>query len=239
MGVITFNGKTSTDFGIQVEKPPAYNMAEENYEALTIPGRNGDLFYSNKKSYKNVPRTYDISFFNGQEKMELIANRLYGFLHSANGYARLEDTYDPDVFRLAYYVKRLDLENILFYAGRGKIEFQCKPQRFLKTGEAQVTLSASGSISNPTFNDASPIIRIYGNGTLQIGSYTIVVAEHGSIPYIDIDCEIMDAYYGATNCNQYITFGSTDEIVLSQGTNNIVLGTGITSVIITPRWWVL
>lgn len=239
MGVITFNGKRSTEFGIQVEKPPAYNMAEENYEALSIPGRNGDLFYSNKKSYKNVPRTYDISFFNGREKMEIIANRLYGFLHSANGYARLEDTYDPDVFRLAYYVKRLDLENILFYAGRGKIEFQCKPQRFLKSGEMSFTYFNNGVLINPTFNDASPIIRIFGTGTIGIGSYSIVIADHGQIPFIDIDCEVMDAYCEALNCNQYVTFGSTDEIVLKPGRNNISVGEGIVHIEVTPRWWIL
>lgn len=239
MGVITFNGKTSTEYRIYVEKPPKYSMAEESYEALSIPGRNGDLYYSNSKTFKNVPREYDISFYNGRETMELIANRIYEFLHTANGYARLEDTYDPNVFRLAYYVKRLDLENILFYAGRGKLEFSCKPQRFLKTGEVTTTLSSSGSITNPTLNDASPKIRIYGTGTLGVGNYSIVVADHGSIPYIDVDCELMDAYYGATNCNQYITFGSTDEIVLKPGANAISLGIGITQVIITPRWWIL
>lgn len=135
MGVILFNGKSSRTYGIEVEHPPAYKIAERNYESVSVPGRNGDLYYSGNKSYKNVPREYDISFYNEQDNMEKIANRLYEFLHSANGYARLEDSYDTDVFRLAYYVKKLDLENILFKAGRGKIEFSCKPQRFLKTGE--------------------------------------------------------------------------------------------------------
>jgi len=240
MGVITFNNKTSTTYNINVERPPRYVIAEADYDTVDIPGRSGDLYYSTKKTFKNVPRSYDISFYNGNGKMEEIASAIHEFLHSANGYARLEDTYDPYVFRLAYYVRRLDLENILFKAGRGKIEFSCKPQRFLKTGEVAVVFTTDGTLSNPTINDASPIIRIYGSGVVWIGSQSITVASSAELPeYIDVDCELMDAYHGTDNCNSFVTFGSYDEITLHKLSNSIALRDGITRVEITPRWWIL
>ena len=52
-----------------------------------------------------------------------------------------------------------------------------------------------------------------------------------------IDCESGYAYSGANNYNRYVSVSSIDFPTLAPGSNNITLGTGITKVIITPRWW--
>ena len=238
MGVITFNGRRSDDYGIVVEHPPKYVAAEQNFSKLSIPGRNGQLFFSMNKTYGNVDREYEISFYNGEEKMEVLAHRASSFLHSANGYARLEDTYDPTVFMQALYVEEFDVENILFYAGRATVRFNCKPQRFLKSGETEIEVTGNMTITNPTFYPSLPKLRIYGVGTVTIGSQTITVGEH-SYPYIDIDTETMNAQYDGNNCNSLITYNTTDQIKLQSGSNGIALGDGITMVKVTPMWWIL
>ena len=55
--------------------------------------------------------------------------------------------------------------------------------------------------------------------------------------YTDIDCDIMDAFKGSTNCNGNIS-GSFP--TLAPGDNTVDLpSSGITKIEIIPRWWVL
>jgi phage-related protein len=74
-----------------------------------------------------------------------------------------------------------------------------------------------------------------GAGTVGIGSQTSTISAISS--YVDIDCEIMDAYKGAVNCNGNVSF--TDDIVLGPGENNISKSGNISKVVITPRWWII
>jgi phage-related protein len=57
--------------------------------------------------------------------------------------------------------------------------------------------------------------------------------------YIDIDCETMEAYCGSTNMNANITLTSGKFPELASGSNAVAIGSGITQVTITPRWWIL
>ena len=54
---------------------------------------------------------------------------------------------------------------------------------------------------------------------------------------MDVDCEIMDAFKGATNCNANVSF--TDDIVIKPGEVGIALSGNISRVDITPRWWIV
>lgn len=139
MGVIIFNGLSSKDYHIQVEHPPGYDIPEREFEAIHVPGRNGDILIG-KNTYQNVTRSYEISFGSVKEKFPEMARRVSEWLHSTTTYARLEDSYEPEYFRLAVCSSGLSIENILFHGGRTTIEFNCKPQRFLKIGEKNDTI---------------------------------------------------------------------------------------------------
>ena len=77
------------------------------------------------------------------------------------------------------------------------------------------------------------IIRIYGTGTVMIGSKTITVNTAGT-SYIDFDCETLDAYEGAFNRNGNISI-NFEKMGLVPGNNGITLS-GVT-IQILPRWW--
>ena len=57
--------------------------------------------------------------------------------------------------------------------------------------------------------------------------------------YTDIDCDLEDAYKGSANKNGCLQLYSGEFPTLAPGENGITLGTGITKVEITPRWWSL
>jgi phage-related protein len=114
------------------------------------------------------------------------------------------------------------------------VSFDRKPQRFLLAGEEKTTLTESGQIVNPTQFESQPLIRVYGTGVLGIGTQSVTITR--SDGYTDIDFETMDAYKGATSKNRFVEF-SANQISFATGTVGISLGSGITQVEITPRWW--
>lgn len=237
MGVITFNGIASNKLGIQVEHPPGYETPKKDYEIVHVPGRNGDV-YIDKGSYQNVSRTYDIAIGSADADFASIANTISEWLYAPVGYARLEDTYELDYYRLAAYSDATDIKNILTHAGRVTIAFDCKPQRFLKSGEKSVTFTAKGTLSNPTKFEALPtiIVKGSGKGVLQIGKYTVTISDINSL--VTIDCELQDAYNGTANRNSTITLSDGFPKLVS-GSNSITFSGGITSVEVIPKWWTL
>ena len=98
-----------------------------------------------------------------------------------------------------------------------------------------VTISNPAELENPTLFESKPIIRVYGNGTLNVNNQYITVA-NSPYTYIDIDCELMDCYYGSNNANQYVSFSTTDYVTLRSGTNYFSYS-GFTQVQVTPRWF--
>ena len=234
MGVIIFNNKSSADCRIQVAHPPGYAYPERDYTITHIPGRNGDIIQDNG-CYKNVERTYDVSFDAPNEDFATYANAVSAWLHSTTAYARLEDSYEPNYYRMATYQESNIFENLYNQAGTATIVFECKPQRFLKTGETPVAIESGETILNRTGFDAYPLIQVIGtSGVLTINDSTITFSSIDS--YTMLDCELQDAYKETTNKNSTI---SGTFPVLKPGSNTISWTGNISSVIITPRWWTI
>ncbi len=183
MGIITFNNKTSYELGVRVETFPEYEIPERNYEIISVSGRNGDILIDSG-TFKNVPRTYQISV-PATDSFYQTVNSVAEWLHSANGYARLEDTYEPNYYRLAAYREPNMVRNLFNQAGQATISFDCKPQRFLKSGENSVTFDANGSITNPTQFSSLPLISIQiaknRTGELQVGSYSFSIKKQNNV----------------------------------------------------------
>lgn len=238
MGNVIFNGVSSLDLGIQVEYFPKYVIPERDYEVVSVPGRNGDLFID-KGSYKNVKQPYDIAIADLDGNFTELANRVSLWLHPKPGYCRLEDTYAPEYYRMAMFNDTVDIEDVMFRGGRCSIEFDCKPQRFLKRGERSVIFSLPGTIKNPTTFTSSPKLIFRGGsgtGRFQVGRYA------GSISNlrgeITLDCELQDAYQGSVNRNRDVSLGSGFP-KLDPGDNYISFSGSIQSVEVIPKWWTL
>ena len=236
MHFLTFAGKSSLDFGIRISGESTYNSPERKCEEIEVAGRNGALIID-EDAFENIPVKYPAYIV---ENMPVQIRDFINYMNSFAGYQRLEDTYAPDVYRLAQYKGGLSVKTAGYMNRHGKfdIEFNCKPQRFLKSGEVPQTFNTNGSFYNRTNYPALPHLRVYGSGagTVGLGSYIITISQIDE--YVDIDCELMDAYKGATNCNANVSFNA-DEIKLLSGTNGITFTGAITSVILTPRTYIL
>ena len=84
---------------------------------------------------------------------------------------------------------------------------------------------------------ANPLLEVYGSGsaTLKVNGQIITF---GNIDgNVSIDSEMMDCFKGSLSQNGNVTFSNNKFPVLLSSTNNIEMGTGITSLYVTPRWW--
>ena len=234
MGVIIFNNKSSADCRIQVAHPPGYAYPERDYTITHIPGRNGDIIQDNG-CYKNVERTYEVSFDAPDEDFATYANAVSAWLHSTTGYARLEDSYEPNYYRMATYQESNIFENLYNQAGTATIVFECKPQRFLKTGDNTITIQNSLTIINPTGFEAYPLFKVTGtSGVLTVNGNSITFSSIDG--FVMLDCELQDAYKETINKNSTI---SGTFPVLKSGSNTISWTGGISSVTMKPRWWTI
>ena len=229
--IFIYRGKSTADFGVAISGQDTWKTAAPAFERVSVPGRNGDLILDTQR-YENVPVTYHC----------LIARdfpiNYAGFvdhLFSSIGYGRLEDSYHPEVFRMAIPEGALEpAMHAMNRHGEFSVTFSCKPQAYLKSGYQPIGFTSSGTLHNPTLQEARPLIRVYGIGQFQIGSYPVRVKSCDG--YVDIDCELEDAFKGLENCNGDIEL-LEDFPRLGPGSNSITLGTGIIKLEITPRWW--
>ena len=237
MGVIFFNGVSSEELGIIVEHPPNYEIAKRRYETIQVPGRNSDIIIDNN-CFDNVDRTYDIAI--GQEggDFTVFASRMADWLSSGSGYCRLEDTYEPDYYKMAVMSDPGEVINILQQAGRTTVTFNRRPERFLKMGERFVDVYNGSILTNPTKYVAKPIIELSGSGdgNLTVGRRTIEI--RNLVDGFIIDSELQEAYSDGINQNGNIV--AADGLpILDAGENVISYSGGIKSVKISPRWWTI
>ena len=267
LNYLTFDGVKTSDYGVFISGEGTFNAPERRGELINIPGRNGALFID-EGSFENIEVTYPA--FIGSNVDNVFRNRLAALRNEYKtrvSYVRLEDTYHPDEFRLAFYQSGLEVEPwALNRSGQFELIFNCKPQRFLKSGETVETYTANGYITNPTLFDALPLIKVEGDGQVAIGSYTFTVSDNPGVIYIDT--EIMECYvpagevtnwtdeelqdmtdeYGiilqlangpeeVISMNSFVSFTNSLMPKIEPGEQNVGLQNTITSVEITPRWW--
>lgn len=265
---VIFDDIDSSDYDVFISGDGAYDAPARRGEMVTIPGRNGTVFMD-EDAFENVDVTYPA--FIGEKSKITFRETLRNYrsaLSSKRSYCRIEDTYHPDEFRLGVFHNGVETDpHVYTTAGNFSITFDCKPQRFLKSGEIPVTFTSSGTIVNPTPFAASPLLKVTGNGVINIGDYQVSIS--GSTVPFWIDTEIMETYIPASeiynftdesdedvvdehgfiltfadgyvtphNMWEYVTFKNHEFPKIQPGTQTVDV-IGLDELIIVPRWWML
>ena len=182
---ITFGGVNSADFGIYISGEGVFNAPKRDVEMITIPGRNGEFALDNGR-FENIEVTYPAFNFEPDDYDTFMQN-LSDFRNaicSKRGYQRLTDTFHPDEYRMATYIGGLEIKPVKYNtASEFNIVFNCKPQRWLTSGETAVTVTSGDTLTNPTLFESGPLLEATGSGTIQFNGYEI---EFAGIPYGEI-----------------------------------------------------
>ena len=238
IGYFIFDDIDTRDYsGVVVTDVNVDSAPGRVYEEIAVAGRSGTILMDMKR-YDNVVHSYDVVVYDDYVD-NLVALR--NDLLSKVGYHTLTDSFNTDEKYLAtVYASISPSQKTQRNGGYLHVEFSRKPQRYLVSGETEQTFSSSGSITNPTKFDSRPMLVVSGLGILTIGSHTLEIAGTAS-QTIYIDCDTMEAWevvgQGKISRNDYIRNAGEEFPVIAPGSNVVTLGTGITQVKITPRWW--
>ena len=171
----TFDGETSKKYNTHITGQGVFNAPVRAVEMVSIPNRNG-AFALDQGYFENVELTYKASIAadTATEFAQAVSD-LRNWLCSKKGYCRLTDEYNPNEYRMAVYKSGLDVDPFLITSGTFDIVFDCKPQRFLTSGESAISVTSGNTITNPTLFDAKPQLQVKGYGNIDIGGEDIVV----------------------------------------------------------------
>ena len=241
MGVISWAGKRSDQFGVSVENYPNSTKPQRKTDRYTIPGRNGDIVLM-QDAWSNVEQKYDIVAGSGDKgSVPGSYSQVAEWLCSPTGYCELWDDFDPDHYRLACFMGQFDVNTLsIGRVGRATISFDCKPQRFLMSGKNAITIgSAPATVYNPTAYNARPLVVVHGSGagTVTVNGTVFTISD---IPAngLYIDCEGMDCYDGNNNnMNSRVSSSTSEFAVLSPGQNAIGFTGNVQSIVVTPHWF--
>lgn len=226
---LTFGDVNTKDFNIGIHGDDIYRSPARSIEKISVDGRNGDVIFDNGR-FENVSIPYHCYLIKGfSRNIDAFRSKL----KSKIGYQRLEDSFHPGEFRMAVYSGSFEPQvHGKAAAGEFDIEFDCKPQRWLKIGEKAFNYTDDGLIINPTEFEAKPLIRVYGSGSFSINGTSLEIIR--SDEYMDLDFENEEAFKGNTNCNLNVNIPVFP--TLKPGKNNITLN-GVTKLEIIPRWF--
>ena len=239
----TFDGINSLDYGVYINGEAVYNAPERVVNMVEVPGRNGAIAIDDGR-FQNIAGKFPAGCF-AKDKTEFSAKiaTFRNILASRYNYVRITDTYNLDEFRMGLYRSGLEVDSVRYNsAGEFDIEFECKPQRWLLSGEESQTFTATGTINNPTMFGARPLLAVTGGGILTVGTRTMTIIDRSDPnAVIYIDCESQESWGeipgGRESQNDYVQNAGEEFPVLNGGQNDIIVGSGITKVEITPRWW--
>lgn len=252
MSDFIFNGISAASLGLGIERYPAIPMPRKKITALSIPGRSAEL-HVDEGGLENVIIRYEVWWKNPKiDNFDTATHalKITKWLYGAPVGARLEDTYNPGVFRTATFLGGADIENIMGRFGRVVLEFSCSPQKWL-TGihDEGVTFTnkmteIGGLLTNPTPYPTKPLIRIIGaiGGRLEIGSGGMTLRFPGMDTHeFWIDCEEMEAWevVDGQEVSSNTWIDSLDFLQIQPGVNEVKFPSSFDSVTIWTRAYYL
>lgn len=168
-----FGDVNTADYGVYCSGGGTYNAPQRDVDAYHVLGRNGDLMIDHG-SYKNVDVTYPCWIARGApDKVDAFRQALC----SLRGYQQIEDPYHPNEYRMGIYVESFapDMLNAHNDSMKMDVVFNCKPQRFLKSGSTAQQIASGSTLTNPTLYASRPQLQAWGYGTISINGEEITI----------------------------------------------------------------
>ena len=235
MGNIIFDGYNFEDYGVVVSGSGTWNMPERLTQKDNVYGRHGALI-TDAGMFDNIEIPYPAWIARDfADKYEAFSRMMA--LHT-DKYYRLEDSYHPDYYRQARVVPGIiPKPGTLNRSGEFTVAFDCKPQKWLRSGEEVLEISERLELFNMTGYEAKPLIVIPSGASVTItdedgNAASLETANFGLETTYDADIE--ESIVGRSYVNEYVTQVGT--ISLKPGKNIITCTAPIK---LTPRFYVI
>ena len=247
-----FNGRCSDEFGLRIGGEDNFGSPERIVTEYQVPGYNG-AYIVDEGAYTNYLRQYRAALMR-RPQLEMDMSAVKRWLQPDGEYHRLEDSYAPDVYRMARLTGGISTQAMgsSIRSVQFPITFTCRPQKFLKCGEWPLAFDAESGlceIFNPTGFTAWPRISFTANEESYIEVVSIydeiggtkrgeVSFDTGRIPGVELifDTQTTEAYWAdGTSANDAVIFSG--DLSLPEGRSVLLMEIGLAMCHVYPRWW--
>lgn len=245
----SFGKFESRDFAIFVDSPTAFDAPIPETDSYSFFGNSGDVVFDRHR-YPNIRLKYTL-VIEAKRNIDTVMTRIRALLLSIAGYQRLEDSYNPTIYRMAkvaknFIVKKRSVDDRFSLI---ELNFDAMPQRFWKDGDRAVDIktlqTAVPMIYNPTGFASSPLLRFVANaksGRIKAGKSLNTeefLLEFSEIPTgkaLLFDSQTLDFTVEEDGTFLNDKCFSTDNLLIYAGNNWFDLK-NIESLQVVPRWW--
>lgn len=227
MNWISFKGINTTSMpNIIVSSMPSHRKAAMRKTEFFVDGRDGALH--REQGFGNIDLDCTLMLWRAD------ANARYELDQWASGSGKLilsddpEKCYRASVFEDVRY-SRAKYGNRFYDTAR--VVFNCQPYLY-EAKERTHTFTTSGTLTNPGTATSLPLIQVSGIGTcvFSVAGQQITLTGVSSAVYIDCEAGYVYTSGGTATAMQ----GEFPELAI--GDNTVTLTSGVSSLVITPRW---
>lgn len=224
-----YDGNSSKDFNIVVTKVIGrHDTPERDIESVEIPGKDGSL-HNDNGSYKDKKIEIECYIKDEVSKYSRLIN---SWLYNKFEIKELWFDDEPDIFYEGLCINKISFSETFKYFNECKITFECKPHKRLFEDNINITISGT-TFYNPTDYESNPILKIYGNGDINLTINNNIINLTNVVDYVVIDSQLIDCYKDTILKNNYMS----GEFPKLQAGENVISWTGTVSKIeVTPNW---
>ena len=228
---LIFNNICSEALGIIVVEGPPEVLAHEEYEEISIEGRNGTLI-ENKGTFPNIEKSFILTTIDLDQDIDLIIEKIKIWLFNIKDNKLLYAI--PNRYNI---VKKVvieeDIKTTFEEYGDFKIKFLCEPF-YYDLLEKNITITEKGTkfYNKGDFN-SNPKIVIYGTGDLQLTINDTTVQINNVVERVLLDSKLFLCLDKDNNNKSIDMIGNFP--TLDIGGNTITWVGNITKLDISPR----
>lgn len=232
---IKFDGKKSSDFGLNIINDIEFSSTSYDVETIEVPGRDGVLLKDNQR-LKPVKREFPMKFHT-VERLTTSEVAISDWLN-VKGWKELEFSWEPDYIYLATFIESFSVKELLRNFGEVKLNFLIHPIKFLKTGRNEIPLTNGMTLKNLGNVQSKPLIKIIGNGDgiLTINGYQLSLESVQNELTIDMQKHLV--YSGNLSAWDKITRNGKHRMPLFDVGDNMISWTGNFTMTAVPNWGV-
>ncbi len=220
------NQVSSASLGLRLTAPVAIPASVRRADDIEVEGRAGTLTRFTGWEDTEIELELAVPIRDGLDQYRQAA-------HELTGASTIALTAEPGVYRKVKHCEVSELRRELSGWGFFTARLTCQPFTYLTEGLNPVTLTASGTITNPGLLEADPIITVTGTGALSLTINASVYHVNSPAGSITLDSERLVAHaHGKIQTDALTEAFPT----FKPGLNRITLGTGISKIVITPNW---
>jgi len=233
--MFTYKNISSEDMYLKIENHLVFTAPNRDIEFIAVDGRDGEIVLDRQR-YESVIRSIPCTLTppSGMDIEQLIHN-IHNWLSTDVKYHDFTWSGDPNFIYKAIVNEGFDTQRVLSRYGKTVLKFRFHPIKYLASSLTERSIANGANIHNPYNIPAKPLIRIIGNGNMQIHIGGELLDLRNVLNGITVDCESQTVTSANGQFTEFDKIFSYPFPTLKPGNNTIAFSDNVEQMYITPR----